>query len=181
MIKISDYIYKKCVNFAHDRIGLSADEYKYRGESSVPKMVEDVIIGTVGEWGAYKFLRDQGIKVSKPDMKIYEVKRKSFEADLMADDAIYHVKSQSVISSKRYGHSWLLQRYDKVVNNPKDNEYFIFTEVDCKNVRILGIIKCGLLKEHGLYGECKVPWYRKTKVAIYLDDINMLELFDYKE
>lgn len=174
MEKVSRYIFKKCVGFAYERIGLSADLYTYRGEQRQDKMIEDCIIGTVGEWGAYKFLKSKGIKVSKPDMKIYENRRKSFAADLISEDAIYHVKSQGKASSAKYGHSWLMQRHDKVVNKPADNEYFIFTEVDGRDVNILAVLKCKDLSDNGLYSECKVPFYRKTKVAIYLDDLKNL-------
>ena len=171
-IKISDYIYNKVIDFAEERIEGSAALYKYRGESKIPKMKEDCEFGCLGEWGVYKFLRSKGIKVSKPDMKIYTGRRKSFDADLTTDKFKIHVKSQGENSARLYGHSWLLQRSDKVVKEPKDNEYFAFTKVTGKEVEILGFVKASDLADYDLYGECKVPFFRKTKVALYLDDIS---------
>jgi hypothetical protein len=171
-IKVSDYIYKKCVKFAEDRMGGSADLYTYRGEKNKAKMFDDILIGTLGEWAAYKFLKDLDIKVSKPDMKIYEKRRKSFDADLTNDKFKFHVKSQSVVSRKRYGSSWLLQRSDKVVSDPQDGEYFILTCVEGKEVEILACIFIRDIVNNQLWGECKVPRYRHSKVALYLDDLN---------
>ena len=170
-IEVSQYFYNKCVNFANDRIGRSADLYSYRGEKRLHKMVEDIIIGTVGEYGVYKYLKKKQIEVCKPDLKIYENKRKSFAADLFNDDIKIHVKSQGVESAKRYGNSWLMQKRDKVINDPSKNEYFAFTNVDGKRVTILGIVKCSDIIKYDLLGECKVPAYRHTKIALYWDTI----------
>lgn len=171
-IKISDYIYTKVIDFANKRIEGSAALYKYRGESKTSKMKEDCIYGCLGEWGVYKFLRSKGIEVSKPDMKIYTTRRKSYDADLKTSKSKVHVKSQGEESANKYGHSWLLQRSDKVVKEPKNNDYFAFTKVCGKEVEILGFVKASDLADFDLYGECKVPFFRKTKVALYLDDIS---------
>lgn len=169
-IKISQSQYDRAVKFANDRIDKSKALYKYRGESKVSKMIEDIVVGTVGEFAVATYLRQQDMECSRPDLKIYESKRKSFDRDLLADDNKIHVKSQSVASSKRYGNSWLLQKSDKVTKNPGKNEYYAFTEVDGLNVTILGIVKCSDVIKHGLLSECKVPWYRDTKHALYWVD-----------
>ncbi len=180
-IKIRHEQYKRAIQFANDRIDKSKALYNYRGESKVSKMIEDIVVGTVGEFAVAKYLRQQGLDCSRPDLKIYEAKRKSFEQDLLAlkvlqEDPIkckqfkIHVKSQSVASSKRYGNSWLLQKSDKVTKDPGNNEYYAFTEVDGLNVTILGVVKCSDVIKHGLLSECKVPWYRDTKHALYWMD-----------
>jgi hypothetical protein len=170
-LTISKYIYDKCVQFAHDRIDGSASLYKYRGESNKNKQIEDIVIGTCGEWGAYRFLKEHGYEVAKPDMKIYENSRKSFSADLTDGDALFHVKSQSVISRERYGSSWLFQRSDALVRAPEPEEYLVLTSVDGREVEILAVIDANLICKHDLWGECKVPRYRHSKVALYLDQI----------
>jgi hypothetical protein len=171
IIKIDKEIVDRCSKFSEERIKSSSTLYAYRGESSKAKMVEDCLIGTLGEWGAYCYLRGVGVEVSEPDMNIYPTKRKSFSADLVSSDCNFHVKSQSLSSFKRYGSSWLLQRTDKIVLSPSDSEYFLFTKVDGSEVHILG---CCLIKdivEGGLFSECRVPAYRKTKVALYLNEL----------
>lgn len=168
-IKISQKIIDKCREFAKARIDKSANLYAYRGEARIEKMIEDIIFGTVGEWGAYKYLRKCGVHTSKPDMEIYEKQRKSFSADLVNDSfgINFHIKSQSTESKSRYGSSWLLQRRDKIVSNPSELDYFIFCTVDLPYVTVEGIVRCSDVE----YGECKVPKYRNTKVALYFDNI----------
>lgn len=170
-IEVSQYFYNKCVNFANDRIGRSADLYTKRGEARIKKILEDIIVGTVGEYGVYKYLKEKEIFVNKPDLTIYDVRNKSFAADLFNDDVIIHVKSQSTKSALRYGNSWLLQRRDKVTREPAPNEYFAFTQVDGRHVKLLGIVKCIDIIKYDLLEECKVPSYRHTKYALYWNNI----------
>ena len=172
IVNISKRVYNKCVKFADKRVKGSKSLYSYRGEKNLDKIREDIIIGTMGEWAVEAHLKSLGYDCSEPDMKIYNKRRKSFDADLYVDDIEVHVKSQGLKSSKRYGNSWLLQKSDKIVTNPKNNQIFAFTCVEHKErlVDILGYCWCQDMK----YGECKVPWYRDTKVAIYLQDVEDL-------
>lgn len=175
-IKISAYRIKKAREFARLRMKNSSSLYKYRGETNVDKMFEDIVVGVLGEWGAYEFLLLNGIQSSKPDLNLYEAKKKSFSADLRCSRNAYHVKSQSAESAKKYGHSWLLQVTDRIVKNPAGNDYFILTCVTGNEVEILGLFKCSDIK----YGECRVPRYRHSKVALYLNDVKLSRL-DIKE
>lgn len=170
-IDISKYYYNKCKKFATDRIDSSKKLYAYRGEQKKDKMIEDIIIGTLGEWGAYKYLISKSIKVGSPDMKIYKNKRKSFAADLKSDEYNFHVKSQSKISLERYGASWLFQRSDYIIKEPGCNDYIIMTSLDNSTVEILGIVKASDIVEGNLFRECKVYTFRFTKVALYLNDL----------
>lgn len=172
IVKISKKIYNMCVRFADKRLKDSKSCYYYRGERNVDKMREDIIIGTMGEWAVEAHLSSMGYYCSEPDMKIYDKRRKSFEADLYVDEIEVHVKSQGLESSKKYGHSWLLQKSDKIVTNPRDNEIFAFTCVEHEE-RIVDVLGYCWAKDMQ-YGECKVPWYRSTKVAIYLQDVEDL-------
>ena len=170
-IKLSKHYVNKCTLFAEERLGASKQLYSFRGESNLDKMKEDIIVGTLGEWAAYKYLKEKGIEVSKPDMKIYENKRKSFAADLLCESYKFHVKSQSIVSANRYGYSWLCQKTDRLLNKPGDNEYFIFTGVDVPTVEILAIVKVQDIIDNKLIGTPKVWRYQHTKHALYLDDI----------
>lgn len=175
IIEVSDYLYQKAKDFATNRIGRSRDLYSYRGESRTEKMIEDIVIGTTGEYGVQKYFKDKGFYCTKPDLTIYDKQRKSFDADLYVTngDKTYkiHVKSQGEASKKRYGSSWLLQRRDKIVANPADDEFFAFTCVKGKEVEILGVIACKDIVKNGLLSECRVPKYRHSKVALYFDEI----------
>ena len=180
VINLSGELILDIIKFAKLRTEGSSNLYNYRGKSSADKIIEDIVIGTAGEWGAYLYLVQKGIIISPPDMKIYKNKRKSFSADLLNDDYKFHVKSQSKSSTAKYGHSWLLQKLDKIVTNPDQNEYFIFTEVtnfaDGEDgivlaVEILGVVSIKEIVDKKLFGECKVPSFRNTKVALYLKDL----------
>lgn len=172
IINLDQNLINKCEDFAIKRIKGSADVYRYRGENNRSKMVEDVIIGTLGEWAVYEHLKSLSHDVTEPDMKIYEKRRKSFAADLSVDEVTIHVKSQGTKSAKRYGNSWLLQRHDKVVTSPEKHDMFAFVNVNLedKKAEILGYCWA----KNILYGECKVPRYRNTKVAVYLKDLEDL-------
>lgn len=171
-IKISKYIMGKVEDFACKRIEGSKNLYAYRGERNVTKMEEDIITGTLGEYAVYQLIRKQGLQCTKPDLKIYAKKRKSFAQDLMAENFKVHVKSQSLASEIKYGKSFLFQRSDKLVSDPDGNEFMAFTNVDLESreVEVLGFVNAKMMLELNLLGECKVPFYRKTKVAIYLEE-----------
>lgn len=171
LVRISQHFYNNCVNFANKRIGKSSDLYSRRGEKRIEKILNDIVTGTVGEYGVYKYLKSQNVITSKPDLEIYEKRNKSFDADLYNDEVKIHVKSQGTASAKRYGNSWLLQRSDRVTRNPGKNEYYAFTEVDGKDVIILGIVKCSDIIKYDLLEECKVPSYRHSKYALYWNSI----------
>ena len=167
-ISIDAETYQKCRKFAEDRLALSANLYKRRGEHNEAKISDDILIGTLGEFGVYKYLTEKGILVSEPDLKIYEKRNKTFASDLRNETLDIAVKSQAPSSIKRYGASWLFQRSDKLVSAPNDRSYIAFTSVDGMVVEILGIVKAVDLLPY--YAECKVPMYRGTKVALYLKD-----------
>ena len=190
LVKITQEQYDKARAFAEQRIGSSKGLYSYRGESKTEKMIEDIIVGTVGEFAAAKYLRSKGLSCTRPDLKIYEAKRKSFDADLFANESVdielninkefkIHVKSQSVKSSKRYGNSWLLQKSDKIVKSPSKNDLFLFTNVNGLEVEILGVVACKDIVSFNLLDECKVPYYRHSKHALYFNDIKE-ELSNYR-
>lgn len=191
-ITINDYTSRKCSTFAKERIKTSAGLYKYRGETNMDKMVEDVKIGTMAEYAVFNYVKQLGFKCTKPDLKHYKAKDKSFSADLKADkvfvdektlewrDALIHVKSQGTKSAKAYGSSWLFQKQDKIFRGEKDEEFLAFCIVDKRDVELQAIVKVKDVKK--LLKEPKVWRYKDTKVALYLDDVleNVTELWRIK-
>lgn len=171
IVQISKSNYRKCELFAKQRMEGSQKTYFYRGEQSTSKIMDDLLIGAVGEYGSYQFLKMQGIKVSKPDMTIYDKANKSYKADLITDKYDIHVKSQGLASVKRYGNSWLLQKSDAIVNSPTDRDILLLTNVSGNRVDILGLVLAADLKAEGCHQECRVWRYRETKIALYFDNI----------
>ena len=111
--------------------------------------------------------------MKKPDFNIYDKGSKSFDADLTDGKRHYHVKAQSQESIKRYGYSWLMQRYDPVLTKYKYNHYMVPCAVDLEKneVTLFGCISFKAIKDGGHIGECRHPAFRNTKVAIYLDSL----------
>lgn len=161
-IEIPQYWVNKCLQFAEDCIESSKALYAYRGASKTDKIKEDIYIGKMGEVGVYLSHKADDKICSKPDFKIYKGRRKSFDADLFMNERAIHVKSQSSESARRYGNSWLFQRSDPVYINPND-DLFYGTMVQDKTVFFIKKCKINEL----LFEECKLEWFRKTKIAIY--------------
>jgi hypothetical protein len=176
IIKLGKVVYNKCVRFANKRMEGSKSLYAYRGESNMSKMKEDIVIGTFGEFGVYDYMVSKNYDCSDPDLKIYEKRKKSFDADLVSGEINIHIKSQGVSSAKRYGNSWLLQRSDSLVKNPSDKDLICFTSVnlDTREVIILGFIWAKDIVDNDRFAECKVWKYRTTKVALYFKDLEDL-------
>jgi len=140
--------------------------YKSRGGFKT----DDILIGALGEIAAQRYLIELGYEVGAPDFNIYKRGEKSYAADL--HDSLghcFHVKSQGLKSAKLYGNSYLMQKYDCVVTNATDDDIFVPTlvDVDGLEVTFFGILPF----KDVVFGECKVPFLNKTKVAIYLDDM----------
>lgn len=160
---------KQIEAFADARCGEDQSLYKKRGSFKR----EDIIAGALGEVGAYLWLRENGLKVNKPDFTIYEAKQKTFNADLTDGSKYFHVKCQSSASAARYGYSWLMQRHDPIITKPQARHYFIFCSANLNTgeVKILAAPTIINVIDKGCIGECKVPSFRATKVAIYLDTV----------
>jgi hypothetical protein len=170
-IKLSRYIINKCILFAGARLSDSERLYMRRAPTDKLKIHSDLLAGIIGEYGAYEYLKSIGIAVKKPDLALYTVGKKSFNADLAGESVKFHVKSQTSESVRRYGHSWVLQKTDPMLSKPSSTEYLLFTEVSGNEITILGIANVKEMVDNGLVGVCKVPMFAKTKVALYLEDL----------
>lgn len=134
---------------------------------------EDIWVGAMAEFAAYYYLQERGEECSAPDLNIYTSKEKSYDADLRSNRRFFHVKGQSLRSQKLYGDSWLVQRYDKIAQKEIKSHYFILCTVDIENreVIIKGTPSTSSIHKHELFGECKHPAFRRTKRALYLNQI----------
>lgn len=177
-IQLNQPLIDKCQAFALERIGLSEDLYRKRGEARKSKMVEDICVGTMAEWACYSYLKDKAascVEITEPDMTIYEKRKKSFSPDLQytAVTEVFniHVKSQTHESANKYGASWLFQKEDKLFKSAGENDYIAFCLVEGSKVDIMAIVKVLELVERDLLAEPKVFQYKHSKKAIYLDQV----------
>lgn len=169
-IKITDKERQKVEEFADARLG-SAEHYRGRGGFKRA----DLIAGALGEIAAYKVLKRAGHELAKPDFEIYEKGQKSYDADLRIMRKKFHVKTQTKESAERYGKSWLMQRYDPIFNGSGYNEYLVccVADLDTNSVEVLGYFPVFTILKKGLIGQCKVPSFRHSKVAIYFDMLDV--------
>ena len=161
---------KDARRFATKRVEQNMALYEKRGGFKK----EDLISGAMAELAVYKLLQEKGIDVGKPDFTIHTTRRKSYDADLSDSVHSFHVKGQTLESRQRYGASWIMQRTDPIINHPLLLHYLVpcTVDIDTGRVEIYGIMSIKSLVLQGCIGECKLEWFRKTKVALYLDHID---------
>lgn len=166
-VKITNRDIKRAEAFADKRVAENQNLYKKRGGFKR----SDIVTGALAEIAAYKLLTENSFEVCKPDFRIHCKKGKSYDADLHGEGKHFHVKGQSLSSVERYGKSWLMQRRDPLITKPASKHYIVPCVVDkeIKIVYIYGIIPIRTLHDRGCFGECKVPSFRSTKIALYLD------------
>jgi len=167
-IKLTKKEIQKAQSFAEER---TKDNTLYQRRGGFK--VSDIVNGALGEIAAYKYLKSCNEVVSKPDFTIHS--KKSYNADLISDKGKhFHVKSQGLDSVEKYGESWLLQRSDPILNCITKKHYLIPSVVDIDNkiVTLYGVMCLESVKQN--LGECKLKWFQKTKVAIYMDKLRKL-------
>jgi hypothetical protein len=163
-IKITPYWRKKAEAFADLRE--QNDSSFYRNKRGAFKR-EDILTGALCEIGAWKYLSEEcGIPVSKPDFSVHT--KKSYGADLTCGDWHYHVKGQTTISESKYGNSYLFQKGDKLVTVPEENHFIICCVVDLKENIVY--IRKELDAPGIVWGEPRLDWLKKTKVALYVEE-----------
>lgn len=160
-----------CEAFADKRMTGSADLYRSRGELKLDKIRQDIVTGALAEFAVYEYFSNKGVECSKPDLEIYENKKKTYSPDLVAGGCVLHVKSQTVASAAKYGSSWLFQSTDKLLGTPSETALMIFCLVDGHRVEIKAIVSVLDIVENGLTAKPKVWRYANSKVAIYLKSV----------
>jgi hypothetical protein len=129
--KLDDNIVKLCEHFAEKCYLTNISKYQRRNQFDPLKIKNDIFVGKMAEFAIYFIFLDRGIKdISIPDLKVYDKRFKSFDADLKTEKINLHIKTQDLQSSLKYGISWVFQKEDSLVKNPKDNDYFIGTQFD---------------------------------------------------
>ena len=111
----------------------SASHYQSRNQNT-DMIFTNCFNGKVAEWSNYYSLLDAGYIVEKPPcMLIFSQANKSHDADLIIlgkDKLVYddpkhiHIKSVTLETFNKWGASFLIEKNNKLVNNPDANHYY---------------------------------------------------------
>lgn len=184
-IKLTRKDYERCEEFANQQLHTSLDHYRRRKQGNAPKIIQDITTGKLGELATHRMLRRHGFYAKAPDFKIYEGRKKSFDADITWQQFAFHCKSQSEDSVNKYGASWILQwggrghgHVDKLFKHVAPTDYLVPATIHSDHARIYGVVPVAKLFELDLIKPPKVDWMADTKRAIYFDDIKKLSWRD---
>lgn len=174
--KITKQERELCNKFANECVDTNIDAYMKRRQFNREKIIHDIETGKLAEWAVYKHLKSLKWACTAPDVEIYAVKDKSFDADLRArdkkkNDYHVHVKSQHAKQAKRYGLSWTFQKWDKLITQPTKKDLLVLCIVDDEQIEVVHVLKAE--KAKGIYGEPKLR-HLTTKKVLYDQDIKTL-------
>lgn len=179
---ITDDMIQKCTDFAEKSVSTSADKYARRNQFNVEKIKKDILIGKIGEQGAWNILSKVYADLSSPDYAIYDKKQKKYNPDMIDSSTGIKVacKTQDFQSSMLYGDSWVFQNngsYDtdkEIFKKDLDSNNlvtFISTNFAKKTGEIRSIVKVDWLKQHNMFKPMKLKHLQNNKVAVYLEDL----------
>ncbi|NJO65839.1 MAG: hypothetical protein HC836_49545 [Richelia sp. RM2_1_2] len=117
----SKYQEKLCDFFGNAVLSTNEDMYFKRNQENREKLLQDLINGKKAEYMMFNYLHSVGKKVSPPDIMVYQVQSKNFEADLLFGKIKIHVKS--CLQESIFPISWVFQPEDELVKNPTSNDF----------------------------------------------------------
>jgi hypothetical protein len=122
LIEPSSYQEDLCNTFSLESATNQKEFYATKGEGDIIKLKQWAYIGKMAEYAIFNTLISfpEYKIVSPPDIMIYERKRKSHAADIVADGKQVHVKS--FMSKEGRSPSWLFSTEDRIVENPSEED-----------------------------------------------------------
>lgn len=167
-ISIEEYL--EILQFSKDVIKTNLEKYKKRNQFNPVKIFNDIVTGKVAEYAVYNYFKIKNRECSKPDIKIYEAAKKSFDADLLVEEKIkIHIKSQTIEQANKYSLSWTFQAEDSLVKTPTTDDYIVLCRVDDLKVDILSIKSASYFI--GKYKDPKLFKLKGIKKVIYYHDV----------
>ncbi len=131
-----------CYAFAVKSVDSSMSEYVQRSQANRTKVISDIHVGKMAEMAVCRFFYSKGIRCSYPDFKVYNGFRKNYNPDLKLNNSVgVHVKCQSQNVAERYGLSWSFQSKDKLILEPKDNDYIALCLSSGEEITFIHFVK----------------------------------------
>lgn len=153
-------------------VGVPGKGYRDTHQLNLPKIEHDHFVSKLGEEAVRIVFEQLNRRVSGPDYRVYQGMQKSWDADLYIDGMGLAVKTQTVLSAKRFGLSWTFQagayRKDPILDHPE--AWVCFVEVDETTYRCRVYPPCQIrdLK----FGEPKLDKLKGTKKVVYAESFN---------
>ena len=141
-----DCYHSLCLHYAIKELESTKRQKNRRNQFNTNAMIHQTTTGKLAEWALTLYYLDKGEQISDPDMTIYNARGKSFDADLTLNNKDLHVKSQTVVSAKRFGTSWMFQfdgkgygHKDPLLQYANGDVAFCIVDFTNKRVHIEGI------------------------------------------
>jgi len=171
IVNVSD-VYGICKDFSEN----STNNYSNRGQDDPENIKRQILFGKLGEFVAYRTIKQYAKGLSEPDVEIKEVSKKNYDCDMISDDYKFAVKSCSRNSGLPF--SWVFQKLDvngygrdKFIfkNSFKANEFVLMVVVDEKDHigRVVASPSLYSLHMFGLFERTLSRKIRDYKMAIY--------------
>jgi hypothetical protein len=170
-------------NFTDKRmVGIRSLYFERNKELNEEKIFEDILIGCCAEFAVKNFFLSQGFDCSSPDLLIHSLDKKTYSCDLLINNK-YGVNVKTFSSTRKsFDNSWIVQRghgvTDLMLTSGNDFICLTKTDFDTNRVAIFGVIPSYVLSTKGLFKEPKKESLKKSKSAIYLDDVYSLDDFE---
>lgn len=164
-----------CAEFARLVVDTNKVEYARRGQTNQKTIMNQIQRGKMAEFAVHSHLTNMGTPPnSMVDLNIYPAADKSFDGDLLLGGYSLHIKTQSYKRKRKYGASWVFQRWDPLLNEPDQRDIVVPTQISIPTsfVEIVGYFAATDLI--GYYGEPVVPHLRRTKAVLYFSDIQRM-------
>lgn len=162
------------------------DRYARRGQYNSSKIIQDMIIGKIGEIETYLYFVNQyGVNsiIHKPyvlneDMSnVRDDDDFEHDADLIVNEMNIHIKTQNYEQSKRFGSAWVFQRSHVSALKQQDtsHDHVAFCEVDLKkNLYSLKVFKpLDYLLDNNMFRDMKIQKYNhgpRAKFSVHYED-----------
>lgn len=161
-VRISEEQKVICQKFARHYTSSVQRKYSQRGQNK-PEIIQDQVFwAKLAELAVEEELIRLEMKIIEGvDLSIYPGNRKNFDADIITDEARFHIKS---VQHNRHEKSWVFQKEDPVVYQPEDDEIIVLCITYPDSVDILG--GCFATEAKKYYAPTRKDF--SSKEALYL-------------
>jgi len=137
-------------------------------------------VGKLAEFVAYRTLKDVFVKLTPPDLRIYQSKQKSFDWDMKCKPYNFAVKGCD--HAGQWPISWMFQHRDSegygcdthiFKRTPTANEYVVFVVMDMENLtgRIAALVPLEVMLDADVFEPPISKSLINYKVVIYWDTL----------